>query len=359
MKKNIALIIIISVLLACIFPGCKSPEKETELVGVLMPTKSLQRWNQDGDNIKMMLEESGYKVELNYADNDVAQQLNQFLDLFERGAKIIIIAAVDGSALSTQLKDINHDDVAIIAYDRMLLDTDAVDYYTSFDSEYIGRLQAQYIVDALSLDEAGKGPYNLEVYAGSPDDNNSRLLNKGAMDILLPYIESGSLIVKSGLGTTHDDWMEIGIMEWAALDAQSRMETLLKNYYADEPVDAVLSPNDSLAAGIIAALEKDGYGTDEKPYPVVTGQDCDLLNVKYIMEGKQSMSVFKDTRVLAQVTADIVDAIITGSEIPINAMCTNNYKDVPSYLVDATLTDRQNYVQVLLDSGYYTADQLK
>lgn len=359
MKRNITLAVIIFLIVSGIFSGCISTETETELVGVLLPTKSLQRWNQDGDNIKMMLEERGYEVGLYYADNDVAQQLNQFLDFLEKGARIIVIAAVDGSALSGYLEDIDHEKVTVIAYDRMLMDTDAVDYYTSFDSEQIGRMQAEYIVESLNLDEDGQDSYNIEVFTGSPDDDNSRLLNKGAMEVLIPYIESGRLIVKSDLGTSHEDWMKIGVMEWDSLGAQSRMETLLEDYYTDESVDAVLSPNDSLAAGIIHALEKDGYGASGKPFPIITGQDCDIENVKYIIEGRQSMSVFKDTRQLAKATVNIADSIITGSEIPINEMRTNNYKDVPSYLIDATLADRQNYEKVLVESGYYTPDQLK
>ena len=359
MKKSIILVVVMLSIISGIFCGCESPESEPVLVGVLMPTKSLQRWNQDGTNIKMMLEEYGYNVELYYAENDVAQQLNQFLDLLDKGAKIIIVAAVDGSALSRYLKDIDNDKVTVIAYDRMLLNTDAVDYYTSFDSEQIGRMQAEYIVDALNLDKDGQGSYNLEVFAGSPDDDNSRLLNKGSLEVLKPYIQSGRLIVKSGIGALHEDWMQIGIMEWKALNAQIRMKNLLKGYYEDEAIDAVLAPNDSLAAGIIHALEKDGYETADKSFPIITGQDCDIENVKYIIEGKQSMSVFKDTRLLAKVAAEIVDAIITGKEIPINEMRTNNYKDVPSYMVDATLTDKKNYEQVLVESGYYTAEQLK
>ncbi len=197
----------------------------------------------------------------------------------------------------------------------------------------------------------------MEVFGGSPDDNNAYFFNAGAMDTLQPYIDSGALVIKSG----QVDMEQIAISGWKSEGSQARMDNLLTAFYSDENIDVVLSPNDSLAAGIVASLKAAGYGSADKPYPILTGQDCDVTNVKHLIAGEQSMSVFKDTRTLAAKVVGMVDAIMKGTEPEINDTKTydNGIKIVPSYLCEPVFADVNNYKELLIDSGYYTEDQLK
>ena len=338
-------------------PAVTTAAAATGLIGVTMPTKSLQRWNQDGDNMKKQLEAKGYTVDLQYAENDVNTQLSQLENQITKGCKVLVIASIDGSALSEVLKKAADAKIKVIAYDRLIMNTADVDFYASFDNFQVGVLQGTYIETALGLKD-GKGPFNIELFAGSPDDNNATLFNKGAMSIIQPYIDSGKLVVKSG----QTDFTKIAIMSWKSETAQARMDNLITaNYAGTTKLDVVLSPNDSLAIGIIAALDNVGYGTADKPYPIVTGQDCDKANVMAMIDGKQSMSVFKDTRTLAAKVVEMVDAILQGKEVPVNDTKTynNTVKIVPSFLCTPVYADKNNYKQILIDSGYYTAADLQ
>ncbi len=353
----LVLILLVSMLT---FAGCTqqsgtTPE-DSKLIGVAMPTKSLQRWNQDGDNMKKSLEEAGFEVVLEYADDKVEQQVTQVENMITKGCKVIVIASIDGTALKGVLADAAKEGIKIIAYDRLILDSPDVDYYATFDNYLVGKIQGDYIVEALGLN-SGKGPFNLEVFGGSPDDNNAFFFNKGAMDVLQPYIDNGKLVVNSG----QVEMAQVAIQGWKAEGAQARMDNLLTANYADKKIDVVLSPNDSLAQGIVASLRAAGYGSADKPFPVLTGQDCDVTNVKMLIAGEQSMSIFKDTRTLAAQVVKMVVAIMDGSEVPVNDTSTynNNVKDVPSFLCEPVFADKDNYKKLLIDSGYYTADQLK
>ncbi|ABR49918.1 putative solute-binding component of ABC transporter [Alkaliphilus metalliredigens QYMF] len=329
--------------------------KGDKLIGVAMPTKSLQRWNQDGDNMKNMLEAAGYEVILEYADNKVEQQVTQVENMITKGCEVIVIASIDGTALKGVLSDAGKEGIKIIAYDRLILDSADVDYYATFDNYLVGKIQGEYIVNALELD-SGNGPLNLEVFGGSPDDNNAFFFNSGAMDVLQPYIDNGKLVVNSGQVKME----QVAIQGWRAEGAQARMDNLLTANYTDKNVDVVLSPNDSLAQGIVASLKAAGYGSADKPFPVLTGQDCDITNVKMLIAGEQSMSIFKDTRTLATQVVAMVTAIMDGSEVPVNDTTTynNNVKVVPSFLCEPVFADKDNFKELLIDSGYYTPDQL-
>ncbi len=327
------------------------------LIGVSMPTQSLQRWNQDGANLKAQLEAKGYKVDLQYANNDVNTQIQQIENMILKGSKVLVIAAIDGSALTDVLKKAADNGIKVIAYDRLIMQSEHVDYYATFDNFKVGVIQGQYIEEKLGLKE-GKGPYNIEIFAGSPDDNNATFFYNGAMSVLKPYIDNGQLVVVSG----QKDFVTVAIQGWDSAKAQARMDNLITAYYADgTKLDAVLSPNDSLAIGIIASLKNAGYGTADKPYPILTGQDCDKPNVIAMINGQQSMSVFKDTRVLASKVVEMIEAITQGKEVPVNDTKTyhNGVKVVPSYLCDPVYVDVNNYKEILLDSGYYTEDDLK
>lgn len=337
--------------------GCGQKTTNQKLIGVAMPTQSLQRWNQDGANMKSQLEAKGYKVELQYANNDVNTQTQQIDNMVTKGCKVIVIASVDGSAISDSLKKAADNNVKVIAYDRLIMKTKNVDYYATFDNFKVGVIQGQYIETKLGLKD-GKGPFNIELFAGSPDDNNATFFFNGAMSILKPYIDNGKLVVVSG----QKDFTKIAIQGWDSAKAQSRMDNLITaNYAGGKKLDVVLSPNDSLAIGIIASLKNVGYGSASKPYPIITGQDCDKPNVLALINNQQSMSIFKDTRTLAAKVVDMVDALLQGKKADVNDTKTydNGTKVVPSFLCDPVYADSSNYKKILVESGYYKEADLK
>jgi putative multiple sugar transport system substrate-binding protein len=330
---------------------------EGMLIGVAMPTQSLQRWNQDGANMKALLEAKGYRVDLQFANNDINTQIQQLENMITKGCKVLVIASIDGSVLSDVLKKAHDNGIQVIAYDRLIMNTPNVDYYATFDNFKVGVIQGKYIEAALGLDK-GKGPFNIELFAGSPDDNNATFFFNGAMSILKPYIDKGKLVIPS----KQKDFTIIAIQSWESAKAQARMDNLIAAKYTGKTVlHAVLSPNDSLAIGIVASLKNAGYGTAKKPYPVLTGQDCDKANVKAMIAGQQSMSIFKDTRTLAAKVVEMVDAILQGKKAPVNDPSTSNngVKVVPSFLCDPVYADKNNYRKLLVESGYYTEADLK
>ncbi|RVU54468.1 multiple monosaccharide ABC transporter substrate-binding protein [Anaerosphaera multitolerans] len=330
-------------------------ESKGVLVGVSMPTKSLQRWNQDGENMEKSLKALGYDVELQYAENKVDMQVSQIENMITKGAEVLVVASIDGSALSTVLESAQEDGIKIIAYDRLLTNTPAVDYYATFDNQNVGTIQGKYIETALGLAE-GKGPFNIELFTGPLDDNNVNYFFGGAMEVLQPYIDNGQLVVKSGQTTME----QAATTNWDEQTAQARMDNIITANYTDATIDAVLCSNDSVSLGVQSALKAAGYGTEEKPMPVVTGQDANVANVKAIVAGDQSMSVFKDTRALAEKIVEMVDAVVNGTEPPVNDTETydNGVKVVPSYLLEPVAVDSENYKELLIDSGYYTEEEV-
>jgi len=358
--KRLIILVVVAVLMFCAV-GCNSKpqtsgEEKGALIGVAMPTQSLQRWNQDGANMKSELEAKGYRVELQYANNDNNQQIQQIENMITKGCNLLVIASIDGSTLSDVLEKAAENDIKVIAYDRLIMQTENVDYYATFDNFKVGELQGKYIEENLNLKEE-EGPFNIELFAGSPDDNNATLFNQGAMSVLNPYIESGKLVVPS----EQKEFTKIAIKDWESAKAQARMDNLITANYADgTKLDAVLSPNDSLALGIIASLNNAGYGPS-KPFPIITGQDCDKANVKAMIDGQQSMSIFKDTRSLATKVVEMVDAIQTGKEVPVNdtESYDNGKKVIPSFLCEPVYADAENYKELLVDSGYYKESDLQ
>ena len=328
--------------------------EEKNLVGVAMPTKDLQRWNQDGEYMKTMLEEAGYEVDLQFGGNDVQTQLSQLENMIANGCKVLVIASIDGSSLGTVLAQAKEANIPVIAYDRLIMDSDAVSYYATFDNWLVGTTQGEFIRDALDLDNA-EGPFNIEFITGSPDDNNINYFFDGAMSILQPYLDSGKLVCPSGQTAK----LDVATQGWSTELAQSRFENILSSFYGDgTPLHAVLASNDSTALGVENALAS-SYTNDI--YPVITGQDCDIAIMKNLVEGKQAMSVFKDTRTLAARVVTMVDALMKGTEPEVNDTETynNGVKVVPSYLCSPTACTAENYKEILIDSGYYTEDQIK
>ncbi|MDO8106614.1 sugar ABC transporter substrate-binding protein [Isoptericola sp. b441] len=329
-------------------------------VGIAMPTRSLERWNKDGANLEKLLKDKGYTTNLQYADNKVDQQISQIQNMINEGDNILVIASIDGTALAPILQTAADQGIKVIAYDRLINGTPNVDYYATFDNYMVGQMQGKFIEDALDLKNQA-GPFNIEPFAGSPDDNNAKFFFAGAWDVLLPYVQKGVLKVPSGKSPASDDeWQSIGIPGWASDSAQNEMTTRLNSFYAGgTKLDAVLSPNDSLALGIAQALEGAGYkpGPD---YPVLTGQDGDKANVLNILAGKQSMTVWKDTRELAKRVATMVDEIATGADVEVNDTSTynNGIKVVPTYLISPVVVTKDNVQDTLVASGFYSASDL-
>ena len=323
------------------------------LIGVAMPTQDLQRWNQDGANMKSELEAAGYEVDLQYAANDIATQVSQLENMIANGVGVLVVACIDGDSLGTVLAQAKEAGIPVISYDRLIMNTDAVSYYATFDNYLVGKTQGEYIVEALDL-ENQDGPFNIEFVTGDPGDNNVNFFFGGAMDVLQPYIDAGKLVVPSGQMTKD----EVATTNWATDAAQARFENILSSNYADgTTLHAVLASNDSTALGIVNALAANYTGE----YPVITGQDCDIANVPHIVDGTQAMSVFKDTRALASKVVEMVDAIMTGAEAPVNDTETydNGTGVIPSYLCEPVAVTADNYVEMLIDSGYYTEDQIQ
>ena len=333
----------------------EAPAAAGTKVGVSMPTKDLQRWNQDGANMQAELEAAGYEVDLQYAGNDESQQLAQIENMISGEVDVLVIAAIEASSLGEALDMAKAANIPVIAYDRLLMNSDAVSYYATFDNYKVGVTQGQYIVDTLDLDNA-EGPFNLEITAGDPGDNNAPFFYNGAMDTLKPYIESGKLVVQSG----QTAFEEVGTPKWATETAQSRAENILSTHYAKgsgNNVDVWLCSNDSTALGVTNALAANYDGE----YPIITGQDCDIANTKNMIDGKQSMSVFKDTRTLASQVVKMVGQILNGEEVEVNDTETydNGTGVIPSFLCEPVFADANNYKELLIDSGYYTEDQLQ
>ncbi|HEY3336225.1 MAG TPA: multiple monosaccharide ABC transporter substrate-binding protein [Candidatus Limnocylindrales bacterium] len=327
------------------------------LVGIAMPTKSSTRWISDGDSLVKALTDLGYETDLQFAENDIPTQVSQVENMITKGAKVLVIAAIDGTTLTDTLQKAADANIKVLSYDRLIRNSPNVDYYTTFDNFKVGVLQATSIVDALGL-PAAAGPFNIELFAGSPDDNNAGFFFNGAMSVLQPLIDSGKLVVQSGENKFPE---QVGTLRWDAATAQKRMDNILATYYADKRVDAVLSPYDGISIGIIAALKAVGYYTADKPAPVVSGQDAELPSVKSILAGEQTSTVFKDTRLLAAQAAKMVNEMLTGATVDVNNTDTydNGVKKVPSFLLDMVSVTKDNVQAALVDTGYYTADQLK
>ncbi|MFI1994165.1 multiple monosaccharide ABC transporter substrate-binding protein [Actinoplanes sp. NPDC020271] len=377
MRLSRVVIVAAAALLACSPAACGSSEKNADkqaaagaadntgaLIGVTMPTRASQRWNGDGENVKKDLEALGYKVDLQYAEDDIPTQVNQLENQITKGAKLLIIASIDGTAMTSQLQSAAAAKIPVIAYDRLILKSPDVDYYATFDNYKVGVQQATSLLVGLKLRNAdgtpgsAKGPFNIELFAGSPDDNNATFFYNGAMSVLQPYLDKGTLKVPS----RQTDFKTIAILRWQARTAQDRMENLLTSTYrAGLKVDGVLSPYDGLSVGIVSALKSNGYGAAGQPYPVITGQDAEVASVKSIIAGEQYSTIFKDYRDLAKTSAQMADAILKGGK-----PATNNDKDydngvkvVPSMLLDTTIVNKANYEKALIDSGFYQRTQLQ
>ena len=360
MRKKLLSMVLTAFMVMSMLAGCgqdsgASNSAETSpggKIGVAMPAQELQRWNQDGSNIQADLEAAGYEVDLRFASNDSATQSAQIEDMINSGCELLVIAAVDGDSLGSVLGLAREKDIPVIAYDRLLMGSDAVSYYATFDNPAVGNMQGEFIIDQLDLDSAA-GPFTIEVFTGDPGDNNSRFFYNGAMNVLRPYIDEGKLVVKSGQA----GFDAAATAGWSTEAAQTRMDAIISANYSDGTnLDVVLCASDSLSLGVENSLGNGYMGA----WPLITGQDCDIANMKNMIDGKQSMNIFKDTRILASKTVEMVDAIMRGNEVPVNDTETydNGKGVVPAYICEPVFVDINNYREVLIESGYYTESDL-
>ncbi|HKL86360.1 MAG TPA: sugar-binding protein [Treponemataceae bacterium] len=351
MKKIVMTAIAIVMATGLVFAGGAKDSGKAK-VGVSMPTQSLQRWNQDGANMKAQLEAAGYAVDLQFAgDNDIPTQVAQIENMIVGGCKVLVIAAIDGSSLTEVLKDAKAKKIPVIAYDRLIMNSNAVTYYASFDNFKVGVIQGEYLRDQLKL-ASTSGPYNMELITGDPGDNNAGFFFNGALSILKPFMDSGKIVIKSGQTT----FAQCATPGWSTEEAQKRYENIITSVgYGPKGVklDAVMASNDSTAQGVTNALVGAGY--TKANFPLLTGQDCDKASVKNMLLGIQSMSIFKDTRTLAAQVVEMVNAIIKGTPVPINDTKTydNGTGIIPSFLCVPVFATLDNYKSILIDSGYY------
>lgn len=356
MKRTLLKSMIATAALAALGLSSAAFAQDKGTIGISMPTKSSARWIADGDNMVKVLAARGYKTDLQYAEDDIPNQLAQLENMVTKGVKVLVIASIDGTTLSKLLQNAADKGIKVIAYDRLIRNSKNVDYYATFDNFQVGVLQASSIVDKLGLKQ-GKGPFNIELFGGSPDDNNAFFFYDGAMSVLKPFIDSGKLVVRSKqMGMD-----KVGTQGWAANVAQSRMDNLVSAFYGKDKLHAVLSPYDGLSIGILSSLKGVGYCTPQQACPVVSGQDAEVPSVKSILRGEQYSTIFKDTRELAKVAANMVDALSSGKAPEINDTKTynNGMKIVPSYLLKPVPVDASNWKPVLIGSGYYKESQFK
>jgi putative multiple sugar transport system substrate-binding protein len=325
-------------------------------IGIAMPTKSSARWISDGDSMVEQFEAAGYSVDLQYAEDDIPNQLAQIENMITKGVDVLVIAAIDGTTLSNALENAAASDIKVIAYDRLIRDSGNVDYYATFDNFKVGVQQATSLVNGMQERFSDVKPWNVELFGGSPDDNNAYFFYNGAMSILQPLIDDGSINIVSGqMGMD-----TVGTLRWDGAVAQARMDNLLSANYTDAVVHGVLSPYDGLSIGILSSLKGVGYGSGDLKMPIVSGQDAELQSIKSIIAGEQYSTVFKDTRELARVTVGMVDALLQGGEPEINDTTTydNGVKVVPSYLLEPVSVDASNYEAIVIDSGYHSKSDL-
>ncbi|MDO5573696.1 MAG: sugar ABC transporter substrate-binding protein [bacterium] len=335
----------------------KPSAADMKRVGVAMPTSSSERWLDDGANMKAKLEVLGYEVDLQYAEDDIETQIEQINNMIENDADCLVIASIDSEALIDVLDKAKGEGIPVIAYDRLLMETDAISYYASFDNEAIGILIGRYVEEKKDLKKASRDgdSYSIEFFMGSPDDNNALYLYNGMMEVLQPYLEGGTLVCRSGLTSFEDTC----ILRWSQETAQERCSAYLDEYYTEDQLDIACSAFDGFAYGIKTALLSHDYEPDRK-WPLITGQDAERLAVKNIMNGSQTMTIYKDTRVLSSKCVTMVQAVLEGAIPEIND--THKYSNgkmyVPSFLCTSITVDVDNYEKILIDGGYYTKVQL-
>jgi len=331
-------------------------QDDIPFVGISMPTQSAERWIADGNFLVEQLDELGYESTLQYGEDNVSNQVAQIENMITLGVDYLVIASIDGSALTEVLKQAGEQGITVIAYDRLLMNSEHVDYYVTFDNFQVGVIGATYIEEALGLQD-GNGPFNIELFGGSPDDNNAVINFEGVMSVFQQYFDNGQLVVPSG----QTEFNQIATLRWDGSTAQSRMDNLLSANYTDQKLDAVLSPYDPISLGVISSLKGIGYGSEDQPLPVITGQDATVAGLQSIIKGEQTQTIFKNTQELGIITAGMIKALEAGEEVEVNDTETydNGSKVVPTYMAEPISIDINNFYEILIEqTGYYTPEDL-
>jgi len=349
--KTLQLILMIMILLGAL-SGCRRKDPDAKVIGISAPSNDIQRWAVETVQMENMLKEKGYEVIIQYASSDISMQISQIENLIAKDADVLVVIPVEAASLGEAMDMAVEHQIPVISYDMLITNTDAVSYYTTFDNYKVGRIQGQYVRDRLDLDHANR-TYNIEFTAGDPGDNNAGFFYNGAVDVLKPYLDSGVLKILSG----QDSFGKCATPSWNTEKAQQRAENILASYYNSEDADVWLASNDTTALGVSSALSVSYKGS----YPLITGQDCTLINVRNILNGKQAMSVFKDPAMLIDATINMIDEIILNKPVTVNDTVTyfNGIKIVPSYLCEPIYVDKDNCIEVLTSFGFYTLEQLK
>ncbi len=335
-------------------------------VGISMPTKSLERWNRDGSYLEEQFKGKGCEVELTYSDNKIDQQVKDIENLIADKVNLLVVAAIDGESLSNVLDSAKEAGIPVISYDRLIMNTDAISYYVSFDNYTVGKLQGEFVEDKLDLKNAGDKKYNIEFTAGDPADNNATFFFNGAMDVLKPYLDKGTLVIQSQQNT----FQQVATASWDTKNAMNRMQNILGSYYPNgTKLDVALCSNDSTALGVTQAIESDYWDKDNMP--IITGQDGDEANLANIVDGKQSMTVYKAVANEAVATLDLGMEMLSGKTPDADLIksagwkfdCTydtesydNGKAKIPSYLLVPTVVTKDNLQKELVDTGYYTME---
>jgi putative multiple sugar transport system substrate-binding protein len=363
MKKVLVVAMILLIAMNMAFArGAAETAASKGMIGVVMPTRSEERWNKDGAAVKSGLEALGYRVDLQFSDDDIPTQVRQIEDLITKRAQVLVIASIDGVALSDVLAQAAAAGIPIIAYDRLIMKSPNVDYYLSFDNYAVGQQMGDILIKGMNLDNPAKRPLMIELFGGSPDDNNAYMFYNGAMDRLKPYFDNGTLRIGSG----QQGMDTVGTLRWSNELAMSRMENLLSAFYTNQVLDGILSPYDPISLSTLEACKAVGYGTAGKPLPVVGGQDCIVASCKSILAGEQYATILKDTRVLGQATVELVDTIMRG-EVP-QGLDTTSYNNdsikngkpyiVPSVLLESVIVTKDNLIAEVVDTGYHSRAEL-
>jgi putative multiple sugar transport system substrate-binding protein len=365
-KKKLLVSLLGAAMVASLVSGCGGGKKSgKKTVGIAMPTKTLERWNRDGSYLEKQFKDKGYDVSLKFSDNKIDQQVKDIEGLIADDVDLLVIAAIDGESLTKVLDDAKEEDIPVISYDRLIRNTEAVSYYVSFDNYRVGQLQGEFVRDQLDLENAA-GPFNIEFTAGDPADNNAGFFFNGAFDTLKPYIDSGKLVIKSGQNT----FDQVATKAWDTATAMTRFQNILGSNYSSDKLDVALCSNDSTALGVAQAIETD-YNQDNKADIIVTGQDGDEANLKNMVDGKQTMTVYKAVANEAVATLDLGEKLLKGEKPDAKLIddagwkftCKydtesydNGKKKVPSYLLEPTIVTKENMDKELVDTGYYTKD---
>ena len=335
MRKIVSVIsILIVVVSSLLLTGCGQETASNKKVDIFFPSGN-ERFVTSGNSLKDTLEKEGFTVSLQFAgsNDEQAQQIDAVLG---KGSGCIVIAAFDSKAIGTSLEKAKAKNIPIIAYDRLPMDTEAVDYYATFDNEGIGTAMAKYVENKFNLKQ-GAGPYTVEFFQGSDDDNNAVLINKGMMAVLKPYIDKGQLVVASG----QTGFRDTTIKSWDGKNAAARMDKLVKTYYTGRNLDILMSASDSIAEGLVDGLAGAGYNGVQ---PFITGQDATPKALEFVRSGKQGTTMAKSAELLNGKCIRMIKAVVEGTQPEVNDVSTyNNGKiTVPSYLCIPLILDKEN-----------------